>query len=86
METGIQVGQPSEQLVSHAPCQASGRGAGKSEDLERKAVAILPPPRKRNVLLHSILVDANEAAVEKLQLEIIKGPYVLWCGDFGRIL
>jgi glycosyltransferase involved in cell wall biosynthesis len=54
-----------------------------SEDLERKAVAILPPPRKRNVLLHSILVDANEAAVEKLQLEIIKGPYVLWCGDFG---
>jgi glycosyltransferase involved in cell wall biosynthesis len=54
-----------------------------SEDLERKATAILPAPRKQNVLLHPILVDVNEAAVEKLQLEIIKGTYVLWCGDFG---
>jgi glycosyltransferase involved in cell wall biosynthesis len=53
-----------------------------SEDLERKATAILPAPRKRNVLLHSILADVNEAAVERLQLEIMKGPYVLWCGDF----
>ena len=55
-----------------------------SEDLERKATAILPTPRKRNVLLHSILVDVNEpAAVEKVQFENIKGPYVLWCGDVG---
>jgi glycosyltransferase involved in cell wall biosynthesis len=52
-----------------------------SKDLERKATAILPVARKRNVLLHSILVDVNEAAVENLQLEIVKGPYLLWCGD-----
>ena len=54
-----------------------------SEDLERKAAAILPAPRKRNVLRHSILVDVNEAPVERLQPDIIKGPYVLWCGEVG---
>jgi glycosyltransferase involved in cell wall biosynthesis len=54
-----------------------------SEDLERKAAAILPAPRKRNVLRHSILVDVNEAPVERLQPDTIKGPYVLWCGEVG---
>jgi glycosyltransferase involved in cell wall biosynthesis len=54
-----------------------------SEDLERKAAAILPAPRKRNVLRHSILVDVNEAPVERLQPDLIKGTYVMWCGEVG---
>lgn len=54
-----------------------------SEDLERRAVAILPAARKRNVLLHPILMEANELPAERSEAETIKGPYVLWCGDVG---
>ena len=54
-----------------------------SADLEHKAAAILPASRKGNVLLHPILVDVSEAPVERLQSEMISGPYVLWCGEVG---
>ena len=54
-----------------------------SEDLERRAVALLPAARKQNVLLHSILMDANELSAEGSEAESIEGPYVLWCGSVG---
>ena len=54
-----------------------------SEDLERKAAAILPASRKRNVLPHTILVDVDEAPIERLRPGIVEGPYVLWCGEVG---
>ena len=54
-----------------------------SEELERKAAAILPASRKRNVLRHSILADLKEAPVERWQPDTLSGLYVLWCGEVG---